>query len=179
MKNFTARGITLMALMLSMILLLTMLESLLPSLPFNMRFGLSNVVTMYALFFVGRRSAFMLALLKSLFVLLTRGPFACLMSLCGGIFSLLAIVLLSTVWQGASYFILSIAGALTHNFAQLAAASWLLSTNLLPAFLPIMIAFGIPAGALTAVLLRVVMPVLKSISAPPVAAAKNSPEPGA
>jgi heptaprenyl diphosphate synthase len=120
---------------------------------------------MYALFFVGRRPAFMLAALKSAFVLLTRGPVASLLSLCGGIFSLLVIALLAAVKPGASYFILSIAGAVAHNLAQLAAASALVSTNLMLVYLPVMAAAAIPAGSLTALLLRAVMPVLKGIGA--------------
>jgi heptaprenyl diphosphate synthase len=161
--------------MLSMILLLTAFESMLPPLPLNMRFGLSNVVTMYALFFVGRGSAFTLSALKSLFVTFMRGPMAGLMSLSGGMCSLLVIALLAGAWSGASYFILSIAGALTHNFAQLAVASLLVSTNLMPVYLPIMAALGIPAGALTALLLRVVMPMFKNLPASP-PPAKSAPD---
>ncbi|MDR1472716.1 MAG: Gx transporter family protein [Synergistaceae bacterium] len=180
-KTFAVRDIALMGLMLSMILMLAAVESMLPSLPLNMRFGLSNAVTMYALFFVGRRSALALAALKSVFTLFMRGPIAGLMSLGGGICSLCAIAALASAWPGASYFILSIAGALTHNLAQIAVASWLVSTNLMPVYLPVMTALGIPAGALTAVLLRVAMPVFKNISARRDApgAAKNTEAPGA
>ena len=39
----------------------------------GVKLGLANVVVMYALFFLGRGSAFTLVLLKSFFVLLTRG----------------------------------------------------------------------------------------------------------
>jgi heptaprenyl diphosphate synthase len=151
--------------MLSMIFVLAAIEGLLPPLPMHMRFGLSNVVTMYALFFVGRRSAFALAAMKSVFVLLTRGPVACMLSFCGGMFSLLAIALIAAVMPGASYFILSIAGAVTHNLAQLAAASALVSTNLMLFYLPVMTAAAIPAGSVTALLLRAVIPALKSIGA--------------
>jgi thiamine biosynthesis lipoprotein len=67
---------TTLSLMLSLIFVLSIFEGMLPPLPFHMRFGLSNVVTMYALFFIGRRAAFTLAALKSAVVLLTRGPVA-------------------------------------------------------------------------------------------------------
>ena len=163
MKRVTTREIALYAIMLSMIFALAIVEGLLPPLPMHMRFGLSNAVTMYALFFVGRRPAFMLAAMKSAFVFMMRGPIAGLLSLCGGVSSLSLIAALAIAVPGASYFTLSIAGALAHNIAQLAVASLLVSTNLLPVYLPVMIASGIPAGSLTAILLRAVMPVLKGI----------------
>jgi heptaprenyl diphosphate synthase len=154
-----------MSLMLSLIFALSIVEGALPPLPAHMRFGLSNVVTMYALFFIGGWHAFMLAVMKSVFVLLMRGPIAGLLSLCGGVLSLMAIALLAKLRPGASYFILSIIGALTHNLAQLAAASALVSANLMIVYLPLLMAAGIPAGALTAILLRSVMPVLKNAKA--------------
>jgi heptaprenyl diphosphate synthase len=165
LKKLAAREIALYALMLSMIFVLAAIEGLLPPLPMHMRFGLSNAVTMYALFFVGVRPAFMLAAMKSVFVLLTRGPVAGLLSLCGGMFSLTAIVLTAAAMPGASYFILSITGAAAHNLAQLAAASALVSANLTLVYLPVMAASAIPAGGVTALLLRAVIPALKNIGA--------------
>jgi heptaprenyl diphosphate synthase len=159
MKNFTVREITALSLMLAMIIVLSAIEQMFAPLPMNMRFGLSNVVTMYALFFMGRRSALTLAVLKSLFVLLMRGPIAGALSLGGGIFSLCVIMLLAYVRRSASYFMLSVSGAISHNVAQIAVASWLVSTNLVPVYLPILTVMGVLAGSLTAALLRVVMPV--------------------
>ena len=164
MKKFTLRETTTLALMLSMIFVLSALEGMFPPLPYHMRFGLSNVVTMYALFFIGARAAFTLAGLKSLSVLLMRGFIAGLLSLSGGVLSLLVIALLAAVWRNASYFLLSVAGAITHNMAQLAAASWLTSSSLLLSLFPVMILTGILAGSLTAALLRVVMPLFKTNS---------------
>jgi heptaprenyl diphosphate synthase len=166
MKKFTVREITTLALMLSMIVVLSALEGMLPPLPFNMRFGLSNVVTMYAMFFAGMRPAFILAVLKSLFVFLMRGPVAGLMSASGGMLSLLAVALAAAMLPDASYLFISVVGAITHNMAQLAVASVIVSTNLMPALMPVLAAAGVPAGALTAALLRVVMPLFKTTSSP-------------
>ena len=163
MKLLTVRELTMLALMLSLIFVLSVFESVLLPMPFHMRFGLSNVVTMYVLFFMGKRSAFTLAGLKSLSVFLMRGPIAGLLSLSGGMLSLFVIALLAAVSQHASYFLLSVTGAVTHNLTQLAAASWLVSTNLFFFMLPIMVGTGIVAGSLTAVLLRCVMPLFKNI----------------
>lgn len=161
-KGFTLRRITTFALMLSLVFVLSIIEGILLPLPLHLRLGLSNVVTMYALFFMGRRYAFALALLKSTSVCLTRGPVAGLLSLSGGVFSLFVIVLLAAIRPQASYFLLSACGAVGHNIAQLAAASWLTSTNLLLVLLPLLTASGVLAGGLTAVLLRAVMPLFKA-----------------
>ncbi|MDR3280064.1 MAG: Gx transporter family protein [Synergistaceae bacterium] len=164
MKNFTVRNITDISLMLSMILVLSTIEQMFAPLPLNMRFGLSNVVVMYALFFIGGRSAFTLAILKSAFVLLVRGPVAGALSLSGGLFSLFVIASLAFVWRNASYFVLSVSGAVAHNLAQIAVASLLVSTNLVPVYLPILCVMGVAAGSVTAVLLRVAMPIFRGSS---------------
>ncbi|MDR1508431.1 MAG: Gx transporter family protein [Synergistaceae bacterium] len=164
MKKYTVREITSLALMLSLILVLSALEGMLPPLPFHMRLGLSNAVTMYALFFMGWKPAFTLAALKSLSVFLSRGPIAGIMSASGGIASLIAIAAIAALSSGASYLFLSVTGALIHNMAQLAAASLIVSTNLVPVYLPILAAAAIPAGTLTAGVLRAVMPVFNAIS---------------
>lgn len=159
--KFDTRAIATMSMMLSMIFVCSLLERLLPPLPFQMRFGLANVVTMYALFFMGVRSALMLTLAKSVFVLLTRGGIASLLSLSGGLLSLGVLAAAAFAFPNASYLVLSICGALAHNVAQIAVASWLSATNLFPFYLPILLAAAIAAGALTGTLLRVVMPIFR------------------
>jgi heptaprenyl diphosphate synthase len=162
--GFTLYEITTLSLMLSMIFVLNVVECMFVPLPLNMRFGLSNIVTMYALFFIGKRAAFTLSGLKSLLVFLTRGPVAGLLSFSGGMLSLLVIASIASVWENASYFIISVSGAVTHNLTQLAIASWLTSsTGLLLFLLPLMLVAAVLAGSMTAALLRVVMPVFKNV----------------
>jgi heptaprenyl diphosphate synthase len=161
-KNPSLREITKSALMLGMIAVLSAVEGMFP-LPFHMRFGLSNVVTMYALFFIGWRSAFMLAGLKSLMVFLTRGPVAGLLSASGGICSLFVIAALAASFSGVSYLLISVAGAVAHNAAQLAVVALLTSAEAAALLLPLMAAGGVAAGSLTAALLWAVMPSVKNV----------------
>lgn len=167
-KSFSARRLAMLAMMLAMISVLAYLEHLLPPLPMlppGVRLGLSNIVTLYALFFMGRRSALSLAVLKSGMVLLMRGVTAGLLSLCGGVCSVLVTVLLMALGRGRlSYLVLSIAGAITHNVVQLAVASLLLGTDLVFYYLPVILIFGTLMGSVTGVLLRVVMPIFDRIS---------------
>ena len=80
-----------MGLLFALSVVLSFLEGTLTpllGLPPGVKLGLANVVVMYALFFLGRGSAFTLVLLKSFFVLLTRGAMAGALSLGGGLLSL-------------------------------------------------------------------------------------------
>ena len=60
-----------------------LLESMvtIPGMLPGIRLGLSNLVTMYCLFFLGKGAGYTMAVMKSLFVLLTRGFVAGLLSL--------------------------------------------------------------------------------------------------
>jgi len=159
------KQLAVLGMLLAIIAVLSWLEHMLPPLPAlppNIRLGLSNVVTMYALFFLGRGPAFTLTVLKSLFVLLTRGATAGLMSLCGGLFSITVILLLSLLRGGRiSYLLLSVAGAIAHNIGQIVIASFLLGVNLVLYYLPVLILFGVLMGSVTGMLLRVVLPLFE------------------
>ena len=152
-----------MALMLAVSIVLSVFESLLPPLPFappGIRLGLANVATMYVLFFVGKKKAILLIVLKSVFIILIRGPLAGALSMTGGLLSVLVIILLLLVSKKSSYILLSSAGAIAHNFGQIAAASLILSTNLLVFYWPLIIIFGVVLGSITGKVLEVVIPYL-------------------
>lgn len=158
--------IALMGLLFALALVLSVAEDVLtPSgLMAGMKLGLSNIVTMYCLFFLGVPSAAALVLLKSLFALLTRGATAALLAGCGGAFSVLLMFLLLHLSGGkASFLLLSVCGAVGHNMAQLAAACFLMQTALTVYYLPVLLLSGIAAGVLTGILLRVILPALQGL----------------
>ena len=163
------RHIAFLGLMLAVIFVLSAIESLLLTLPFlppHTRPGLSNIVVMYCLFCIGYRQAIGLSAAKSLFVLLTRGPAAGLLSLCGGMLSISVIILLLMLFDGKgtkgklSYAVVSVTGAIAHNIGQLAAVMILLATPMMVYFLPALIISGIIMGLLTGTLLKILMPAL-------------------
>ena len=97
MQNYKARQTALLGMLFALSMALSFLESMLT--PFfglmpAMKLGLSNIVVMYAVLFLNRRSALYLVLLKALFALLTRGVTAGFLSLCGGALSLAVFCLL-------------------------------------------------------------------------------------
>ena len=115
-----------MGMLFAMAMALSFAESLLPVLPMlppGFKLGLSNIVTMYTLFMLGTKRGFAIAVMKSLFVLLTRAPVAAFMSLCGGLLSVVCMALCARVrWLRGDYMLLSVIGALAHNLGQLLAS---------------------------------------------------------
>ncbi len=159
LKN-KARRIAYLGLLLAMAVALSALENALPgftAVP-GIRLGLSNIVTMYALFFMGAPAAFTLAGLKSGFVLLTRGVTAGMFSLAGGLLSVGVMLLANRLH--ASRAMTSVAGAVCHNLGQLAVAWGLLRSAYALYYLPVLVLSGIGMGLLTAVVLRLVLPAL-------------------
>lgn len=161
------RKIAFLGLMLGLVIVLSIAESLLPPMAFlppGVKPGLSHIFMMYCLFFVGAKEAFGLAVLKSLFALLTRGMVAAFLSLTGGWLSLAVIFLLVKVFGNRiSYLALGVAGAVTHNLGQLAASSVLIGSAYVFFYLPAMLVSGVVMGCVTGTLLKVVMPYMHSM----------------
>ena len=168
-SSVKVRRIAMLGMMLAMMVSLSALEHSLPPLPGlppNLRLGLSNVVTMYAIFFIGYRHAILLAAIKSLFVLMIRGAMAGVLSFSGGILSVLGIILLTFCFgSSVTYIVLSITGAILHNLGQIAIAALVLgmSTALVLLYLPVLIVAGVIMGTITGTLLRMVMPLFSRV----------------
>ncbi|MCL1819740.1 MAG: Gx transporter family protein [Oscillospiraceae bacterium] len=164
----SVRKVTFLGLMLAMIIALTALEYLIPPLPLlppGVKPGLSNIVTMYCLFFVNPWAAVTLNFLKAIFVLSTRGFTAGLLSLCGGMLSIGVIILLNYVFKNKiSYAAISVAGACGHNIGQYAMAAVLLSTPALVVYLPVLLISGVVMGVITGTILKLVLPALNKIN---------------
>ena len=164
------KKIAFLGLMLAFILVLAMLENMLPPLfpllpPQFSRIGLSNAVVMYIVFFVGKKEAVTMAVIKALFGFLTRGPMAGLLSLAGGLLSLFFIFLLLWPFKDKiSYIALSVAGAIGHNLGQLTVASLILENwSLFVVYFPFLLISGVVFGSVTGTFLKVIMSVFDKI----------------
>lgn len=151
-------------------LTLSFLETLLPDIAFlppGAKLGLSNIAVMFAVLAVGYPDGVCLSLLKSGFVFLTRGPASFFMSVSGGLLSCFAMILLDAIsrktGKSLSYIGISVICAVLHNVGQTAAACVYMRTNLMTTYLPLLIVFGIAAGVITGIILRVVMPALLKV----------------
>ena len=167
MDSAAIRRMVVTALLFAVALVLTVVEYQLP-IPMpapGIKLGLSNIVVMYSLFFLKKRDAFTLAVLKSFFVFLTQGAVAAFLSLCGGLLSLVMMLLCMAIFQNRiSYLMISIVGAIFHNTGQIAAASLLYTNLVMWSYFPVLLVSGVIAGMATSTLLRITLPALKRLN---------------
>jgi len=167
-KTHHTTKLTTTAMMLALIMVFSLLESTvtpLLGLPPGVRLGLSNIVIMYSLFSISKPSALLLVVLKSIFVLITRGGIAGLLSFFGGVLALVIMIFLMFLFKDKiSALILSVAGAISHNIGQLMVVSLLFRTNLLLVYLPVLLVSGVIMGVITSSLLKATLPLIKGFS---------------
>lgn len=163
MRNSKAREVAFTGMLFALSLALSYLEALvtplLGLLP-AMKLGLSNICVMYALLFLDTGTAAMLAVLKAFFAFLTRGATAGLLSLSGGLLSLLVLWALLVLPLPVTGYIFSVCGALAHNLGQLLMAAVLLSAPMALGYAPVLLVVGVGVGAVTAMLSRALFPAL-------------------
>ena len=165
-NSVRVRRLVLTGLLFALALILALVEDVIPTPVFvpGIKLGLSNIVVMYTMFFVGKRQALAIAVLKAGFVFLTRGLIASLLSLSGGLLSVAVMLLLLLIFgKRISYMMLSVAGAVCHNAGQLLTAAAIYTSLVLWGYLPVLVLSGIVAGAATSVLMRVTMPALNKL----------------
>ncbi len=156
--------LVLTALLFAVALVLSVVENSLPSVSLlipvpGVKLGLSNIAVMYALFFLKKKPAFAIAVLKGLFVAMTRGPIAGLLSMSGGVLSVLVMSLLIFAFKDRiSYLALSIFGSITHNVGQFIVVSLIYTNMYLWVYLPVLLISGVIAGIATSILLRFILP---------------------
>lgn len=119
----------------------------------GIRLGLSNIVTLFALFCLGAPDALAIQLLRVGVLFLITGNFTsfCL-SFTGSMLALAVMLLLKGRGYGKFFSIygVSIAGAAAHNIGQIAAASLLLKTSAVFYYIPVLMVAAAATGALTA-----------------------------
>ncbi|MFH1150689.1 MAG: Gx transporter family protein [Actinomycetota bacterium] len=162
------RRVTNLALLVSVGLVLSIIESTLPPLlpvP-GARLGLANIATVIALYLYGPGMALEVTILRCVLGGLLRGSVVGLvLSLTGGVLSTLVMILL--VLLGKRLFSVvgvSVAGAVTHNIGQLAAAYLLVRQVALFYYLPYLMLISIPTGLFVGFASRRVINSLHGIS---------------
>lgn len=145
-------------------LALSFIENLLPAMPFlppGVKLGLSNIVTMFTAGTMGFLPALAVTLIKSLFVLLTRGVTAFFMSFGGGFLSTVAMCLMIKLVKDKSGFIgVAVVSAVCHNIGQLAVSIIVTKTTAFVYYAPVLLLSGVVMGVITGIILKAVMPLL-------------------
>lgn len=161
------KSIVLSGLLFAVALVLSMVENSLPpilvAVP-GVKFGLSNIAVMYALFFLTKRQAYSIAILKAAFVFATRGAIAGVLSLSGGVLSLTVMIILSFIFrEKISYFVISIFGSVFHNIGQLVTVTFILNNIYIWGYFPVLLISGIIAGFVTSTLLKFILPAFQKL----------------
>ncbi len=162
MKKHETKLLVTTALLFATAMVLSVIEMLFPLPGYGVKLGLSNIVIMYALIAINGKTAFTIGILKVFFVFLTRGIVASLLSLCGFVFAFLAMIILVKFFKDrVGFLLISVLGAIAHNAGQLIAISFLYDPLIAVANIPILGISAVLTGCLTAILLKIMLPILK------------------
>lgn len=157
-----SKNVALCGILLALSAAISAMESLIP-LPLGIKPGISNLPVMFAMSSIGGKYGFAVCFLKSVFVLMTRGVSAFFMSLTGGILSYIIMLFLYRK-TNVSIMLMSVFGALMHNFGQLSAASIIMSSFSVFGYSPVMIISGCIAGIITGTMLKLLFNAMHRIN---------------
>ncbi|MBE5921372.1 MAG: Gx transporter family protein [Lachnospiraceae bacterium] len=143
------RRLVLLSLFTAFALIIFTIESAIPViLPIpGIKLGLANVVTLVILKQYGYKDAFIVLLLRIVFASLFAGQILFLFySLAGGLASFLAMSLMNALLQNKYTVIVSIIGAIFHNFGQILAALFITGSTVVLIYLPFLLLSGLITG---------------------------------
>ncbi len=146
-------------------MILSYIESLIPAfvaIP-GVKIGLANTVTLFAIYFLGRRYAIGISLVRVLLSSLLFGSAVSLVySLSGALLSFAGMALLSRL-PIFSPIGVSAAGGVLHNIGQIIAAFFMLGTGGVLYYLPMLLISGVVSGVVIGVLAGIVLVRMKKI----------------
>lgn len=148
MKKYSTKKLTTLALTVSMALILSFIESRIPAfvaVP-GIKAGLANIAVIFTLYKIGWREAITVSIIRVFLVSFLFGtPVSLIYSLTGATLSLTVMILLKKLTP-LSEITVSTCGAIMHNIGQIAAASFVLATNVVVYYLPFLMVSGVIAG---------------------------------
>ena len=133
-------------------------------LPMGIKPGLSNIIVMFACSSLGLFPAICIVIMKSGFALIVSGAISGMISLCGGIFSIITMYILIRLFKKhVTYIGISVLGAVMHNAGQLTAATIISSTQLFTGYGPMLLISGIIFGIVTGITMNIIIPHLNRL----------------
>ena len=152
MRNNTKK-LTQLALTVSFALILSFIESRIPAfvaIP-GVKVGLANIAVIFTLYKFGIKEAITVSLVRVLLVSMLFGsPVSLIYSISGAVLSFATMLLLKQLTPLKEVAV-SVSGGVMHNVGQIAAASFMLSTNVVTYYLPFLILSGTIAGIVVGV----------------------------
>ena len=144
------KKLTTLALLTAAAMILSYIESLLPSVGVpGVKMGLANIAVIFALFRLGWKSALAVSMVRVFMVSMLFGSMGALLySLSGAALSLGVMALLRKTDRFSTVGV-SVAGGVAHNAGQILMAMLLLGTARLVYYYPILVISGVAGGILT------------------------------
>lgn len=158
-KRLAVRGV-----LIALAMILSYVESLIPMdflIP-GAKLGLANIVTVFAVLFLGLKDALIIGVLRVILTTILFGNVVMMVySLSGAVVSILMMNLCLRMKQFGIVGI-SIIGAVSHNAAQCAAAAVLIQNKNILGYIPLLLVFGVISGLLTGIVSSEVIKRLKN-----------------
>lgn len=146
------KDLSFMALLTAVAMIIFVVEAQIPvpvPIP-GIKLGLANVVTLFAIYTIGRKKAAAVLLLRIVLGSLVCGQVASMaFSLGGGIVCFIVMSLLKPLMTDRQIWILSVFGAIGHNFGQIVIAVIVAGTVSVMLYLPVLLISGIITGLFT------------------------------
>jgi heptaprenyl diphosphate synthase len=118
----------------------------------GLKLGLANIVTMFAIFYLGYKYTFAIVTVRCLLgAVFIGGPTSFVFSLSGAVLAAIVMLLLKTGYnKHFSIYGISLAGSATFNVMQVLVASAILQDTAVFSYLPLLMVGGVATGILTA-----------------------------
>ena len=144
------RQITTMGILVALAMVLGFVETLIPinlGIP-GMKLGLANIVVVIALFLFDIKTAVVVSILRIILIAMTFGNMSMMFySIAGASLSLLSMIAISKI-KSFSLISVSIVGGIMHNVGQIICAAFVVRTNGVFTYLPVLMIAGLVSGAL-------------------------------
>lgn len=148
MRNKKTLQLTTMAFIVAFAMILSFVESRIPAfvaIP-GVKVGLANIAVIFTLYKLGVKEAVTVSVIRVLLIAMLFGSAVSLIySISGAVLSLASMILLKKLTPLKEVAV-SVTGGVMHNVGQIAAASFMLSTNVVVYYLPFLLVSGTIAG---------------------------------
>lgn len=153
------RQITTMGMLVALAMVLGFVETLIPinlGIP-GMKLGLANIVVVIALFLFDVKTAVVVSILRIILIAMTFGNMSMMFySIAGASLSLLSMIAISKI-KSFSLISVSIVGGIMHNVGQIICAAFVVRTNGVFTYLPVLMIAGLVSGALIGIVAGLIL----------------------
>ncbi len=153
MRSKKTLHLTTMAFVIAFAMILSFVESRIPAfvaIP-GVKVGLANIAVIFTLYKFGVKEAVTVSIIRVLLISMLFGsPVSLIYSISGATLSLVSMILLKKLTPLTEVTI-SVTGGVMHNVGQIAAASFMLSTNVVVYYLPFLLVSGTVAGVVVGI----------------------------